>query len=50
MPTIDELIDELHELNIFTKLDLWSRYHQVHMAGQDVFKTTFITHEGYYEF
>lgn len=39
---VDELFNEL--------LDLHSNYHQVRMHPKNVSKTTFLTHEGYYEF
>ena len=48
--TVDEMLDELHRACVFTKLDLWARFHQIWMKEEDVHKTAFRTHSRLYEY
>jgi len=49
LPCIIDLLDQLKEVVYFSKLDLHSGYHQVRVAEQDAWKTTFKTKQGLYE-
>jgi len=47
---IDDLFHQLNGAIVFSKIELISGYHQVHIKEEDIFKTTFRTRYGHYEF
>jgi hypothetical protein len=49
LPRIDNLLDQLNNVVYFTKLDLCNGYHQIRVAEQDAWKTTFKTKQGLFE-
>lgn len=50
LPRIDMLMDRLHGVKYFTKLDLASGYHQVRIKKGDELKTAFRTRYGHFEY
>ena len=50
LPWIDDLFHQLHGVTICLKINLKSGYHQVGITDEYIFKTTFRTHYGHYEF
>lgn len=50
IPIVDELLDELWGVRFFTKIDLRSGYHEVHMHPDDVTKKAFRIHQGHFKF
>jgi hypothetical protein len=49
IPQIDNLLDHLKGAKYFSKIDLKSRYHKVPIEKTDVWKTSFKSKEGLFE-
>jgi hypothetical protein len=50
LPRIDILFDQLVEVQVFSKIDLRSSYHQIKIRAEDIPKTTFTTRYGLFEY
>nr|GEY93957.1 putative reverse transcriptase domain, ribonuclease H-like domain, aspartic peptidase domain protein [Tanacetum cinerariifolium] len=50
LPRIDNLFDQLQRLQYFSKIDLWSEYHQLRVHEDDITKTAFRTRYGHFGF
>ena len=50
LPRIDELFDQLQGVQVFSKNDLRSRYHQLKVKTEDIEKTAFRIRYGHCEF
>ena len=50
MPTVDDLIHRLNGATVFSKLDLRSGYHQLTLAKESRYITTFATHKGLWRY
>jgi hypothetical protein len=50
LPCIDDLFDQMRGARVFSKIDLWSGYHQMRIRPSDIPKTAFSTRYGLFEF
>lgn len=50
VPYLQDFSANLHEKNIFSKLDLFKAYHQIPVAPEDIPKTAVITPFGLFEY
>ena len=50
IPTIDDVLPDLHEATVFSKIDLREGYHQIVLHKDSRHITTFATHEGLFQY
>lgn len=48
--TIDDLMNQLVDVCVFSKIDLRSGYHQIHVKAKEISKTAFRVRYGHYEY
>ena len=48
LPMIDNLINQLQGVVVFSKIDIRSEYHHIRVKGEDIPKMAFRTRYGYY--
>ena len=50
IPTVDEVLEDLNQSTVFSKLDLWLGFHQIELHEDSRYITTFITHVGLFRY
>ena len=50
IPTVDEVLQEMNESKVFSKLDISMAYHQLELSEDSRDITTFTTHKGLYRY
>ena len=50
IPTIDEVLQDLNNSTMFSKLDIKWAYHQIELDQESRDITTFVTHKGLYRY
>ena len=50
LPRIDDLFDQLRGARVYSKIDIFTGYHQLRVREVDIPKTTFRTWYGHFEF
>eukprot|EP00057_Strongylocentrotus_purpuratus_P005494 XP_003731095.1 PREDICTED: uncharacterized protein K02A2.6-like [Strongylocentrotus purpuratus] len=50
MPTVNELLSDFNGAKVFSKIDLRAGYHQLELAPESRYITTFATHRGLYRY
>jgi hypothetical protein len=50
IPTIDEILQDMQEGGVFSKLDLKWGYHQIELSEESGSITTFVTHKGLFRY
>ncbi|XP_062714057.1 uncharacterized protein K02A2.6-like [Aedes albopictus] len=50
LPTFEDIVPHLNDCRWFSKIDLVKAFHQVPLAEDSRFITTFATHQGYYRY
>ena len=50
LPRIDDLLDQLRGMRVYSKIDLCTGYHQLRVREADILKTAFRTRYVHFEF
>lgn len=50
IPTVEEILQDLNQSTVFSKLDIKLAYHQIELDPKSRHSTTFMTHKGMYRY